>query len=184
MVKNELTHHGIKGQKWYVRRFQNKDGTLTAAGKKRYNSEMEKLKAEEKVLKNKQKTQAKLDKLEAKRKEIERLKESSSETKKEDSAKKTAKKISEMTDDEIKEKIARMDLENKYRQLMAQNVKEVKVKSEGRVKKTVKDALERGASDIGSQAASYLLGKGVNFLLGRLFDGDQIVNPKKAQKAK
>lgn len=31
-----LQHHGIKGQKWGVRRFQNKDGTLTDAGKIRY----------------------------------------------------------------------------------------------------------------------------------------------------
>lgn len=31
-----LSHHGIKGQRWGVRRFQNKDGTLTAKGKKRY----------------------------------------------------------------------------------------------------------------------------------------------------
>lgn len=33
---NELYHHGILGQKWGVRRFQNKDGSLTSAGKKRY----------------------------------------------------------------------------------------------------------------------------------------------------
>ena len=32
----ELYHHGIKGQKWGIRRFQNKDGSLTPAGKKRY----------------------------------------------------------------------------------------------------------------------------------------------------
>lgn len=31
-----LCHHGIKGQKWGVRRFQKKDGSLTPAGKKRY----------------------------------------------------------------------------------------------------------------------------------------------------
>ena len=32
-----LVHHGIKGQKWGVRRFQNQDGTLTSAGRSRYN---------------------------------------------------------------------------------------------------------------------------------------------------
>lgn len=33
---NELQHAGIKGMKWGVRRYQNSDGTLTDAGKKRY----------------------------------------------------------------------------------------------------------------------------------------------------
>lgn len=33
---NELYHHGIKGQKWGVRRFQNEDGSVTAKGAKRY----------------------------------------------------------------------------------------------------------------------------------------------------
>ncbi len=34
----ELYHHGIKGQKWGVRRYQYEDGTLTAEGRARYNT--------------------------------------------------------------------------------------------------------------------------------------------------
>lgn len=39
---NELQHHGILGQKWGIRRFQNSDGTLTEAGKNRYEKASEK----------------------------------------------------------------------------------------------------------------------------------------------
>ena len=40
--KNYLAHHGIKGQKWGVRRFQNEDGSLTSEGKKRYDKDSDK----------------------------------------------------------------------------------------------------------------------------------------------
>lgn len=36
-----LVHHGIAGQKWGIRRFQNEDGTLTEEGKRRYNESPE-----------------------------------------------------------------------------------------------------------------------------------------------
>lgn len=54
VLENELQHYGIKGQKWGVRRFQNEDGSLTAAGKDRYQAgkeferEREKIEKEEK----------------------------------------------------------------------------------------------------------------------------------------
>ena len=44
MNTSVIQHHGIKGQKWGVRRFQNKDGSLTDAGKKRYEESDNKLK--------------------------------------------------------------------------------------------------------------------------------------------
>ena len=41
MINYTLYHHGIKGQHWGVRRFQNEDGSLTSAGKKRYDVDIE-----------------------------------------------------------------------------------------------------------------------------------------------
>lgn len=37
--RDYLQHHGILGMRWGVRRYQNKDGSFTPAGKKRYSSE-------------------------------------------------------------------------------------------------------------------------------------------------
>ena len=39
IYNDELYHHGVKGQKWGVRRYQNKDGTLTKEGREKYLAE-------------------------------------------------------------------------------------------------------------------------------------------------
>lgn len=70
MENNELYHHGVKGQRWGVRRYQNKDGTLTKAGQRRYNKEVERLKQESKTLANKKRTAQKLERLESMRKKV------------------------------------------------------------------------------------------------------------------
>lgn len=46
MDNNSLSHHGILGMKWGIRRFQRKDGSLTDAGKKRRQEDSEETKEE------------------------------------------------------------------------------------------------------------------------------------------
>lgn len=120
MENNELQHWGIKGMKWGVRRYQNSDGTLTTAGKKRYNQEMSKLRAEKQVLENKRKTQAKIDKLDAMRKEIDDMKSgkksAANSSDKEASGKKSAK---DMSDKELAAATARLQAEKAYKDAYA-----------------------------------------------------------------
>lgn len=67
----DICHRGIKGQKWGLRRYQNLDGTLTPAGKKRYakgkaKEEKKELRRNEKTLKRLAREESKLHKKELK----------------------------------------------------------------------------------------------------------------------
>lgn len=123
---DELKHWGILGMKWGVRRYQNKDGTLTAKGKKRYKEEMDKVKAEEQVIKNRKATKAKLDRLAAKKKAVEDEKKELDDAENAAKGKKTAekppakKRVQDMGDEELAYKIRRTQLEKQYEQLTAE----------------------------------------------------------------
>ena len=48
MQSDYIKHHGIRGQRWGIRRFQNKDGSLKPAGEKRYYDDTKKSKTDSK----------------------------------------------------------------------------------------------------------------------------------------
>lgn len=163
---NNLQHHGVIGMKWGVRRYQNKDGTLTNAGKKRYEKELAKLTEEERALKNKAKTAAKVNKLNQKKKDIENRKQELSNQK---------KKVKDMTDDELRREINRLNLQREYRRLNDEN----RMITGSKTKAFLERVATRSLENIATQATTYAVGKVLNELVG----GD-VVNPKKGQKDK
>lgn len=120
---DELYHHGILGMKWGVRRYQNADGTLTPAGRRKAGKLAEKY--------------AKVTgkKLIVKKKSVEPTKE---------------KSISEMTDKELYAKINRLNLEQNYKRLLASTQpapKEKKVSAGRRFVNSIKSSVATGAQN-------------------------------------
>lgn len=121
---NELYHWGVKGMKWGVRRYQNKDGSLTKAGERRYSRDLR-----ERQDKNEKNTN--VDANRWVREDLNRSKTLSNEganlarnTKKlvDDSIKNTPKTkmdLSSMSDKEMRDAINRAILEKQYNDMFA-----------------------------------------------------------------
>ena len=131
-----LEHHGIKGQKWGVRRFQNTDGSLTPDGKKRYGvddkkvkykvtvqspfeKKQEKLARKEQRMTEKEEIQRRKNELKERQKNLKNLGKSKETIKKENEADLAKKKSAkDMTDDELRAVINRYNLERQYNEIV------------------------------------------------------------------
>ena len=107
---SDLRHHGIKGQKWGVRRYQNDDGSLTTLGKLRYGTS--------KDYEDLSKQVSKADSL------IKTAKKYRAEKDHKDYEDKIKTDLSKMSDKELQQVVNRMNMEERYTQVMRSREKD------------------------------------------------------------
>lgn len=182
--EEELQHHGTKGMKWGVRRFQNADGSLTPAGRKRYGSLTDAVGAV-KAYHIKQKRKKNLKKAReaaAEKKRIEAEQKAAAEQRKKDVA---DGKVSarNMTTEELQSRIDKLNLEKRYKQLMDETNPQAQTVSAGKdlVKKFINEAVVPAAVSAGKSALTEKFTEQAKKQLG-LTDNDLAVLKKEADK--
>ena len=136
-MSNVLWHHGILGQKWGVRRFQTKNGSLTPEGKQRYSKTGSRLKAQLKTT-------------------IENMKTKHAARKAEKNARR--KRVADMTDEELNQRINRLNKEKQYNALM-EEINPTRMRF-------VRKALGKFANDTVSSVNQKAAGKIADMLFG------------------
>ena len=159
-ANGELYHWGIKGMKWGVRRYQNKDGSLTPAGKKRrakLEAELDKIggKSPEKKLADMtdEEVIAKTNRVRLENNMRDEIRRSNPQPAQ---PQKTAEQIST---DELREKVNRLQLEKQYRQLQAELNPKKKSFAEDLGKKALNDLLIPTTSNVGRNYLEKMLKK-------------------------
>jgi len=171
-AEDELQHWGVPGMRWGVRRYQNKDGSLTKAGKKRYGTRtnFERVQAAKKAAekynskeaKAKRKADARAEaEIEKYRKKMEPKskkddKDDSDEPKTtsgNDAAETKPKKsvLSELSDDDLRVIVNRLNMEKQYRQYMAELHPQTKSVGKKFVEKAFNDVLVPAATESSKQ---------------------------------
>lgn len=176
---SEIYHHGIKGQKWGVRRFQNADGTRTSAGKKRAKENDSGSVSDEELASrvrrmNLEKQYSKLSKEREKPSKVESTKKlvdatsvAVNQAKKinQDAIKASRKKekldLSKMTDKELRDRINRANLERQYNDMFA---KETVTISKGQ--KYASNALKVGGDVLAAGSSALAIAIAIKELKG------------------
>lgn len=123
MDENALEHHGIKGMRWGIRRYQNSDGSLTAAGKKHRGES-----SSESSSSSSSKT--------------------ASSSKGKSSSSGTKKSVSEMSNEELRTAINRLQLEKQYKELTPATVSKGQKFAKTVMKKVVEPAVTEASKQI------------------------------------
>ena len=162
-----LQHYGVKGMKWGIRRYQNKDGTLTDAGERRYDRDIRENKAKKKdnriqidgpdpsrwVKEDLKRSKDVVDSFSSMNKEVKNIERQTRS--------KSRKKVdlSSMSDKQLRDTINRANLERQYSDLVTQNNT-----SKGRA--VVQDILEYGGSALAITGSALAIALSIKELRG------------------
>lgn len=125
ITDDELYHHGIIGQKWGVRRFQNSDGSLTSAGRQRYGNSKKAGMSQQDTDTFVNESYKILTNTDNASKSVNKIKKSEAAKKKDKRNHEKYKKAKDMTDQELKEFLNRYNMEKQYNQIVNENKKDI-----------------------------------------------------------